>query len=108
MVETVQVPSDLGGLLADLLLHLAEAGEDLLAAAEEAFTGRCGRDLPGAPARSFCSYRFSSARICWLTADWVTWFSWAAREKEPVSTTSQNILSDSSCMRHPHSKVAGY
>ena len=22
--------------------------------------------------RSFCSYRFSSARICWLTADWVT------------------------------------
>ncbi len=57
---------------------------------------------------SFCSYRFSSARICWLTADCVTWFSCAAREKEPVSTTSQNILSDSSCMRHPHVKDAWY
>src|SRR5216684_1963256 len=49
--------------------------------------------------RSFCSYRDSSARICWLTADCVTWLSCAARENEPVSTTSQNIFRDSSCIR---------
>src|SRR5262249_6059081 len=37
-------------LLTDLLLHLPEAGEDLLAPAEEPLTGRGGSDLTGAPA----------------------------------------------------------
>jgi hypothetical protein len=41
-------PGDLGGLLADLLLHLREAGQDLLAAAEQPLAGGRGRHLPRA------------------------------------------------------------
>src|SRR5262249_43123474 len=41
---------DLGRLLTDLLLHLTEAGEDLLAAAEQPLTGGRRRDLAGAAA----------------------------------------------------------
>jgi len=43
------------------------------------------------------SYFVSSARICWLTADWVTKFCDAAVEKLRVSTTSQKTFRVSMC-----------